>query len=67
MKEVKRDDWFFELEATYIAALEQAQVEFDEALAEFLEVKTALEEAESELARIRAKYPPDYKGPWPYF
>lgn len=67
MKEVKRDDWFFELEATYLASLKAAQAYFDEALEEFMNAKEGLEEAESELARIRAKYPPGYDGPWPYF
>ena len=67
MKEVKRDDWFPALEGEYLASLKEAQAYFDEALEEFMNAKEGLEEAESELARIRAKYPPDYKGPAPYF
>ena len=62
-----RGEWFKGLEECYLAALEQARLEFDEVLSEFLEVETALREAEDALAKFRAKYPPDYDGPAPWY
>lgn len=67
MKEVKRDDWFYDLEAGYLDSLKAAREVFAEAKAAFEQAQEELKEAESELARIRAKYPPGYDGPWPYF
>lgn len=66
MKET-RESWFPDLEEEYLEALASARDYFEATKAEFERASKYLGEAEAELARIRAKYPPDYKGPAPWF
>ena len=62
-----RGEWFEGLEECYLAAIEEEQKYFDEAKAAFEEAKNALKEAKAALKKFRAKYPPNYDGPTPWY